>query len=266
MPYGLYYSKGIDSELILANHEFKNKLYFNDKKDWKKDFFRNIKKITYFLDLPVGSLSSYPLWKLGESAKKKKIKVILSGEGADEIFGGYVRYMPLYNEWIMKKRFKSYSYLFNKFYKNDITAFSSITARNENIDLVKSYVEPYFEMFEDDPINAMGFFDFKTVMPSLLQMGDRMSSAHSIENRCPFLDKRIIEFGFNLPWYYKINDYKQKIILRRSLEKKSIYKPLIKEKKGLSIIYNKWLKRDDWDRSSYFNLVKSNWKEVFKVK
>ena len=44
--------------------------------------------------------------------------------------------MPLYNEWILKK-FKSYSYLFNKFYKNDIAAFSLITARNNNIELVK---------------------------------------------------------------------------------------------------------------------------------
>tara|TARA_B100000965_G_C19596860_1_gene760664 strand:- start:197 stop:1723 length:1527 start_codon:yes stop_codon:yes gene_type:complete len=266
VPYGLYYSKGIDSSLISSYHKFKNKLYFNDKKDWKKDFFKNIKKITYFLDLPVGSLSSYPLWKLGETARKKKLKVILSGEGADEIFGGYVRYMPLYNEWILKKKFKSYSYLFNKFYKNDVTAFSLITARNENIELVKSFVKPYFEMFEDDPINAMGFFDFKTVMPSLLQMGDRMAAAHSIENRCPFLDKRIIEFGFNLPWYFKINDYEQKKILRGLLRKKSMLEPLYKEKKGLSIIYNKWLNRDDWDRSNYFNLVNKNWKKAYKIK
>ena len=40
----------------------------------------------------------------------------------------------------------------------------------------------------DDPINAMGYADFDLIMPSLLQMGDRMSSAFSIENRCPFLD------------------------------------------------------------------------------
>ena len=42
--------------------------------------------------------------------------------------------------------------------------------------------------------------------------------------------------------------------------------PLYKEKKGLSIIYNKWLKRDDWDRSSYFNLVIQNWKKAYKIK
>ena len=43
----------------------------------------------------------------------------------------------------------------------------------------------------------MGYADFELIMPSLLQMGDRMASAYSLENRCPFLDKRIIEFGFS---------------------------------------------------------------------
>ena len=75
-----------------------------------------IKKIVYHLDFPVGSYSSYPLWKLAEKAKNKKIKVILSGEGADEIFGGYIRYMPIYASWQLKQNFKSYTPLFNKYY------------------------------------------------------------------------------------------------------------------------------------------------------
>ena len=56
----------------------------------------------------------------------------------------------------------------------------------------------------------MGFVDFKLIMPGLLQMGDRMSSSLGIENRCPFLDKRIIEFGFSLPPELKINNFMQK--------------------------------------------------------
>ena len=71
-------------------------------------------------------------------------------------------------------------------------------------------LKPYFEMFYD-PINAMGYADFDLIMPSLLQMGDRMSSAFSIENRCPFLDKDIIEFGFSLPYDYKIRNLSQRI-------------------------------------------------------
>ncbi len=125
-------------------------------------------------------------------------------------------------------------------------------------------MKPIFEMF-DDPINAMGYFDFKYVMPSLLQMGDRMSSAFGVENRCPFLDKEIIEFGFNLPPEIKIKNFNQKNILRSILKKRGISKPLLLEKKGLTIKYNKWFKKDNWDinRSNYFDYLNSNWSKLF---
>ena len=115
VPYGLYYSKGVDSSLISALHNFENKFYFNDNRNWKNEFNKKISKICYHLDFPVGSLSSFPLWKLAEMAQKK-VKVILSGEGADEIFGGYVRYLPIAREWELNKNFPSYKFLFNKFY------------------------------------------------------------------------------------------------------------------------------------------------------
>ena len=262
VDYGLYYSKGIDSSLISTYHNFKSKIYFNDQLNWKKDFLNNIKKIVYHLDFPVGSLSSYPLWKLAEKSKKKNIKVILSGEGADEIFGGYVRYMPVYASWKLKNNFASYTPLFDKYFLNYLDGFSNITVRNENSQIIKEKMKPIFEMFED-PINAMGYFDFKYVMPSLLQMGDRMSSAFGIENRCPFLDKEIIEFGFNLPPEIKIKNFNQKNILRALLKKRGLSKPLDLEKKGLTILYNKWFNQKDWNRTGYFDFLNSKWKNIF---
>ena len=65
-----------------------------------------------------------------------------------------------------------------------------LSRNEENFELIKRTMKKYFEMFEN-PVTAMCFFDFKVIMPSLLQMGDRMSSAFGIENRCPFLDKDI---------------------------------------------------------------------------
>ena len=125
----------------------------------------------------------------------------------------------------MKQKFVSYKYLFNKVYNNYLNTFSALTARNNNIELVTETIKPYFEMFED-PINAMGFSDFKIVMPSLLQMGDRMASAHGLENRCPFLDKNIIEFAFSLPPHLKINNLKQKILIRKLLKKNNKILPM----------------------------------------
>lgn len=257
VKYGLYYSKGIDSTLLSTLHNFKYKFFFNDNKNWKNDFFKNIKKISKQLDFPVGSLSSYPLYKLAEEAKKK-VKVVISGEGADEIFGGYVRYLPINQIFEINKKFPSYKYLFNKYYDNYLDCFSRITSRNNDISTVKKYYKKYFEMF-DDPINAIGFCDFKLVMPSLLQMGDRMASLFGLENRCPFLDKDIIEFGFSLPPELKIQGYNQKILLKNFLVKKKITNNLNLEKKGLTIRFNQWFKKDDWNRDHYFKIIYKNW-------
>jgi asparagine synthetase B (glutamine-hydrolysing) len=114
-----------------------------------------------------------------------------------------------------------------------------------------------------DPINAMGFADFKLVLPSLLQMGDRMAGAFGIENRCPFLDRRVIEFGFSLPAELKITGLDQKVILRRILQRRGLTAPLRNEKKGLTIRFNQWLGRKDWDRSSYCNLLRREWAKVY---
>ena len=82
-------------------------------------------------------------------------------------------------------------------------------------------------------------------------MGDRMSSAFGIENRCPFLDRRIIEFAFSLQNEEKVKGFEMKHILRKILRKRNpTYKEI--EKKGLYIPVNKWIGskqefgKDDW--------------------
>jgi asparagine synthase (glutamine-hydrolysing) len=263
VPYGLYFSGGIDSSLLSSLHEFEHKFYFDEQQDWKDDFFEKIGAIAWHLDFPVGSLSSYPLWKLAEWASQK-VKVVLSGEGADELFGGYVRYLPVAREWELRKAYPSYSSLFNKYFPNSgyLDSFANITARNENADLVRSLLKPHFEKFSD-PVTAMGYADFKLILPSLLQMGDRMASAFGMENRCPFLDRRIIEFAFSLGPEMKIVGVEQKRILRRILEKRGVVEPLKQEKKGLTIVFNQWLGRKDWNRSLYFQLLQDKWAEHY---
>ena len=266
VDYGVYYSKGVDSSLISTFHKFKNKFYFDDKLNYEKDFRKKIKTIAYHLDFPVGSFSSYPLYKLAERAKKNNVKVILSGEGADEIFTGYARYMPIYMQWKLNKRYPSYEYLYSKFYNSYLDGYAKLSSRNsENLELIKKTMKKYFEMF-DNPITSMCYFDFKVIMPSLLQMGDRMSSAFGVENRCPFLDKDIIEFGFNLDVEQKISFYQQKLILRNLLHKrlKTNYGEI--EKKGLTIKFNKWFNVQSWERTKYFQFLYKNWKSAYNIK
>ena len=261
MPVGLYYSGGIDSSLIDTFYEYDHKFYFdNTKAGLKKDFFNNIPNVLHHLDFPVGSFGFFGMWKLAQQASEK-VRVIISGEGADELFGGYVRYLPIASEYQLRKQFPSYAYLFGKHYKDDyLSAYARVTARNGNVEFVKEKLRPYFEMF-DDPVNAMGFADFKLIFPSLMQMGDRMAAAFSIENRCPFLDRRLIEFGFSLPPEYKIDTLETKVLLRRIAEKRGLVEPLRMEKRGMSVLYNKWRGQPGWDRTHYFEFLTSTWQK-----
>ena len=97
-------------------------------------------------------------------------------------------------------------------------------------------------------------------------IGDRMASAYCLENRCPFLDKNIIEFAFSLPPYLEINDLKQKILIRKLLKKHKKNSALKIEKKGLTITFNKWFKISDWSRDYYFAMLNSYWRKLNNLK
>ncbi len=227
VPYGIFYSGGVDSSLIQSFHNFDHK-YTYDEKDYGKDFKQLFPKILWHLDGTINSFSAYALWKLSEQASNDGVKVILSGEGADELFGGYVRYVPnsLTNE--ARKHFPSYKSVFP--------------------------VKP--------DVNEMGWNEFNGNMRELLRMGDRMTSAFGIENRCPFLDKRIIEFAFSLPPEAKIQGFETKIMLRRVLQKLDP-SYIFREKHGLYVPVNKWLGSDDkYEKTTYIKYQQELWKSL----
>ena len=66
------------------------------------------------------------MYLMARKIKSMGIKMVLSGEGADEIFGGYVRYLPIAREWYLRKKFPSYNYIFGKFYRPYLEGFSRI--------------------------------------------------------------------------------------------------------------------------------------------
>ena len=215
VPFGLYYSQGIDSTLISTYYDFEYKFTYKDG-NFEKEFREIFPKILWHLDYPVNSFSPFGLWKLAENASKK-VKVVLSGEGADELFGGYVRYVS--NE-------------FNRLAREEFPSYQEM--------------HPYKDMMTEE---------FNGNLRELLRMNDRMSSAFGIESRCPFLDRRIIEFAISLPIEWKIKGFETKVILRRLLEKrKPDYKDI--EKKGLFCSVNKWIgaENEGFGKQSYLKL------------
>jgi len=254
VPVTLYYSGGVDSSLIAEAGDIRNHIMFREEDNKKEDFFANLKTIVKQLDFPVGSFSSYPLFAMAREAHKNGFKVVLSGEGADEVFGGYIRYVPEATNYNMRKRYPSYRDMFDKTWTAD---FTNITQRNSHYELIETLYKPLREKY--DPITAMQLFDFTYILPSLLQMGDRMASLFGIENRCPFLDKRIIEFGLSLPPHLKISNLETKVLLRKLLAKSSFAEQ--KEKHGLIANYNKWVEVEGFDRTKYFNHLNKLWKK-----
>ena len=86
-------------------HNFDYKFHFDDSKNYLNDFKKKIGKIVHHLDFPVGSLSSFPLWKLAQTASKK-VKVVLSGEGADEMFMGYPEFLTRRYDYFIKSPYR----------------------------------------------------------------------------------------------------------------------------------------------------------------
>ena len=226
VPYALYYSGGLDSALLSTFHRYRHKFTYVDK-DYSKEFRKKFRKILWHLDYPTNSFSAFGLYKLAELAHKK-VKVVISGEGADELFGGYVRYIAPHFNSLAQNKFPSYKSMFG----NSMS------------------------------VSDYGWEEFNGNMQELLRMGDRMSSAWGIENRCPFLDKRIIQFAFSLPDHLKINGLETKVILRRILKKRNPkYRDI--EKKGLYCSVPKWLGSEfPLDKTEYIKLQNKLWKKL----
>jgi asparagine synthase (glutamine-hydrolysing) len=240
-----------------------------------EDFQRTRRKIIYHLDTPC-TWTSFSLWMLLERASKD-IRVVLSGDGADELFSGYHRYHLLnHDEQIRQlEALKQYSYLINRYYGSPVERYAKIVNRCDNrydervARFLNETIERYFSAMSHDHIHGMGVTDFYTTMQELLQFADRINMAFSIENRSPFLDYRLIQFAFSMPTKYKIKDGITKWILKR-VAAKFIPKEIVQrvDKRGFSAPLNHWFgwgRNGKYDRSEYRNLVFNDWKDVFRV-
>ena len=240
-----------------------------------KDFRRLQEKIIYHLDTPC-TWTSFSLWMLLERAQSD-IKVIMTGDGADEIFAGYHRYHLLHHDEQIHKleAMQQYSFLINKYYGSPEERYAKLINRSENqydkaiTEFLKESIQYYFSQLKNDIVHGMGLNDFYSSMQVLLQMSDRMSMAFSIENRSPFLDYRLVQYAYSMPSKYKIKNGITKWVLKE-IARKLIPKKIVDriDKRGFSAPINHWFgwgKTGKYDRSIYRKMVLNDWQKVFGI-
>ncbi len=252
-----------------------------------QDFINDIRKVIYHLDEPVAGPGSFPQYCVSRMAARHR-KVVLGGQGGDEIFGGYTRYLLAYFEQCIKgaiegtlnngnfivtyesiipnlRNLHNYKPLMQSFWKEGL--FDDISSRyfrlinrapnleaEINIEAVSSKrdIQAIFNnIFLGDNVghtayfDLMTHFDFKTLLPALLQVEDRMSMAHGLESRVPFLDHPLIEFMATIPPNVKFKNGELKRMLLKSFG--DILPASItarKDKMGFPVPLNQWMKTD----------------------
>jgi asparagine synthase (glutamine-hydrolysing) len=179
-------------------------------------------RIIHHLDQPAATASSIAEFSLAALASRQ-VKVVLGGQGADKLFGGYVRYLLTLEEERLGQReeLRNYHALARWFWRPDIFGepyqrYHQMIRRGRPAD--NSTLEMVQQLFSGrrSLVDKMGACDIAISLPPLITMNDRAASAFGLENRTPFLDHRIVEFAFRLPPEMKIREMTTKYILRRA--------------------------------------------------
>lgn len=255
------YQAGKVASKIGANH---HSFYFDNLK-----FDQIVLPFKHF-DEPFSDSSSISMFYLSEFTRKK-VTVILSGDGGDELFLGYPTYIAdkAYNltKLLPRSTFKLLSNFLNQFLKSNhgkvtwnykIKAFCLAAQDNfenahDNWRLISKSPENRSSenLFNDywghlpnaHYLDRSSYVDIKTwLVNDILFKVDRMSMAHSLEARSPFLDREVVEFAASLPIEYKLKNFNSKIILKKILNSTYGFNP--QKKLGFSSPTSKWIKND----------------------
>ena len=210
------------------------------------DLISDLEKISYHQEEPFTSASIYAQYKVYELAKQQGVKVLLDGQGADEMLAGYHKYYKWYWQELFNKRKLISSGEINAAHKNGVNEkfgtrniiaalfpdFASVVLEKQYLlnalrqeDLTKEFVQHQSkEAYYTTPVHfnlngALYFNMMQHGLEELLRYADRNSMAHGREVRLPFLSHELVEFIFSLPANFKIRKGWTKWLLRKTMEK-----------------------------------------------
>lgn len=247
-----------------------------------KECFDNIETIQYHMDEPQANLSSIPLYFLSKLAREH-VTVVLSGEGADEIFGGY----EWYDDSDMMKKYKKVpkairrqvanvvkdkpyfkgkgilvqggsdveDYFIGQAYIFDEKEASDILNESYRYSpSIKEITKPIYDKVKDkDDLTKKQYLDLNLWLPGdILLKADKMSMAHSLELRVPFLDKEVMKVSQDIPINYRVHPENTKYVLRKAANEILPDEWAKREKKGFPVPLRFWLSQEE-----YYNIVRN---------
>ncbi|MBQ2872590.1 MAG: asparagine synthase (glutamine-hydrolyzing) [Bacilli bacterium] len=313
---GSFLSSGVDSSIIatLSNVDktftvgYDNKKYSEidyakdlsekigvkniSKKITKSEYFDKFSMIQYYMDEPLADPSAAALYFVANTASKH-VKVALSGEGADEIFGGYNIYHEPYSvSWyykipyfirrgigILAYPFRNYTgfnflvrrskkledrYVGNAFIFDPRDSMKILNYKTSKDDF-RTLTRPYYEKAKNlDEVGKMQYIDFNFwLIGDILLKADKMSMANSLEVRVPFLDRELISNVIGIPSEYKIVGNETKYAFRQVCKETLEDKVANKKKLGFPVPIREWIKEEDTYNEIYKLFSESS--EFFKV-
>jgi asparagine synthase (glutamine-hydrolysing) len=209
-----------------------------------QNLMEELPKLMHHQDEPFGSTSMYAQWCVMKLAGEHGIRVLLDGQGSDEMLAGYVPFFDtfwgtlalrgefsrLFSEWSAYRRLHSLPlphFLQYTAFALAPRRFQRQVRRSRGTRVLNpDFIRPYQDRFFDADARhsntllteRLYMFTSQTSLPALLRYEDRSSMAHSIESRVPFLDYRLVEYIFSLPAHQIINNGYSKAVLRNAMK------------------------------------------------
>ena len=248
-----------------------------------EEYWSQFPKIQYHMDEPLADPAAIALYFVSKLASEH-VKVVMSGEGADELFGGYRIYsepltLTLYDrlpfairravskvcEYLPKVHGVNYLCRRGKTIEERYIGNANIFSKKERDKILKSDIaknasQPkvlcdrfYDEVASKDDVTKMQYLDINMwLMGDILLKADKTSMANSLELRVPFLDKKVLELALTLPLACRVNTVSTKLALRKAAEKTLPTVTAQKDKLGFPVPIREWLCQEE-----YYNTVKA---------
>lgn len=257
------------------------------------EFFEVLPQIQYHMDEPQSNLSSVPLWFLAQLAAEQ-VTVVLSGEGADELFAGYAYYEDVPSLARFKRvvprgirralgrfvadkpYFKGRNFLLKaaEMPEKWFTGQAFVYRPDEIDDIVRpeyaggpdafELCAPVYDRVQDFcDLSKRQYLDMNMWLPGdILLKADKMCMAHSLELRVPFLDKKVMEFAQHIPAHFRVNENGNKQVVRHAANRVLPDEWATRPKKGFPVPLKFWLREQ-----KYYDYVKeyftAPWAEEF---